>query len=126
MRNQLLLIILCICLSISASAQVAVNFNGDDHKQTNQTQAKLSTGQSLTISPNPLLKENAILQVTTVDVDYYSFKVVSATGQIVELENLSGRPDSDIIDLNGAVIPGLYIIIFETNAGKITRKFNVI
>ncbi len=126
MRKQLLFGILAICLSVAASAQVAVSFTGDDNKQPFQAQAKLSAGQSLTIYPNPLVKEHAILYVTAVGVDYFSYKVVTASGQIVELENLSGKPDSDIIDLTGAVNPGLYVIIFDTNAGNITRKFTVI
>jgi hypothetical protein len=67
-----------------------------------------------------------MLQVSAVGVEYYSFVVRNGYGQIVELENLSGKPESNYIDLNGAVHQGIYFITFETNAGNITRKFAVI
>jgi ABC-type phosphate/phosphonate transport system substrate-binding protein len=125
--HKLLLFGFLICgFSMSISAQNAVAIAGDKHNETAQTQSKLGIGQSLTIAPNPVHRDHAELTVTAVGVEYYSYMVVTASGQIVELENLSGKPDSGIIDLTGAVNPGLHIIVFETNTGKVTRKFNVI
>lgn len=127
MLKQLLFILVIIGISSTVSAQTAVTGNTPETKKpvTEQVQAKLGLGQSLTISPNPLSQANALLTVTCVGLEYYSYVVMNSSGQIVELENLSGRPDSHYIDLNGAVHPGLYIIKFETSAGKVIRKFTV-
>lgn len=128
MLKHLLFALVAVGISFTVSAQTVVTSNGNKSKQpvNEQVQAKLGLGQSLTIAPNPLQAANAVLTVTTIGVDYYSYTVYNAMGQIVELENLSGRPDSTYIDLNGAVHPGMYVIIFDTNAGKVNRKFNVI
>lgn len=125
MRKQILLGLFLIGFSFVVTAQTAVLIGENAHKQVVNTQAKLATGQSLTISPNPLPRENALLTVNAVGLTYYSYIVLKSNGQIVELENLSGKPDANYIDLNGAVIPGFYVIVFDTDAGKVTRKFNV-
>lgn len=127
MLKQLLFALITVGISFSASAQELILQDDEATKQTvnDQITPRLSLGQTLTISPVPLPESNAILHVTLVGVEYYSYCVRTASGQIVELENLSGRPDSNYIDLNGAVHPGLYIITFETNAGKVNRKFSV-
>lgn len=128
MLKQLLFALVTLGISFTASAQEIIFQDTDATKQESsiQVNARLGLGQSLTISPVPLPQYNAMLQVSTVGVEYYSFVVRNAYGQIVELENLSGKPDSNYIDLNGAVHQGIYFITFETNAGNITRKFAVI
>lgn len=128
MLKQLLFALVTVGISFTASAQEIIFQDTDATKQESsiQVNARLGLGQSLTISPVPLPQYNAMLQVSTVGVEYYSFVVRNAYGQIVELENLSGKPDSNFIDLNGAVHQGIYFITFETNAGNVTRKFAVI
>lgn len=128
MLKQLLFALVTVGLSFTVSAQEIIFQDTDGTKQESSihVNARLGLGQSLTISPVPLPQYNAMLQVSTVGVEYYSFVVRNAYGQIVELENLSGKPDSNFIDLNGAVHQGIYFITFETNAGNVTRKFAVI
>ena len=128
MLKQLLFALVTVGISFTVSAQ-EITFQGDattKQEASGHVNARLSVGQSLTISPVPLPQYNAMLQVSAVGVEYYSFVVRNGYGQIVELENLSGKPDSNYIDLNGAVHQGIYFITFETNAGNITRKFAVI
>ncbi len=112
-----------LCLT-TVSAQSVID-NRDQADRQHQ-EARLGIGQSLTVSPNPLPKSNALLTINAVNVEIYSYKLYTAAGQIVELENLSGRPDISMLDLNGYVDLGAYIIQFETDAGKVTRKFLVI
>ncbi len=92
----------------------------------NSVNSRKAVGSDLIISPNPLPKSNAIITISATNIDVYSYSVVNAGGQIVELENLSGKPDSDIINLNGAVTVGSYTIRFDTSQGIIMRKFIVI
>ena len=128
MLKQLLFALVTVGISFTVSAQEII-FQGDattKQEASGHVNARLGVGQSLTISPVPLPQYNAMLQVSAVGVEYYSFVVRYGYGQIVELENLSGKPDSNYIDLNGVVHQGIYSITFETNAGNITRKFAVI
>ena len=128
MLKQLLFALVTVGISFTVSAQEII-FQGDattKQEASGHVNARLGVGQSLTISPVPLPQYNAMLQVSAVGVEYYSFVVRSGYGQIVGLENLSGKPDSNYIDLNGVVHQGIYFITFETNAGNITRKFAVI
>ena len=128
MLKQLLFALVTVGISFTVSAQEIIFFFFATTKQeaSGHVNARLGVGQSLTISPVPLPQYNAMLQVSAVGVEYYSFVVRNGYGQIVELENLSGKPDSNYIDLNGVVHQGIYFITFETNAGNITRKFAVI
>ena len=130
MKVRSLLLIFSILLTSSIFGQTAkeakTGIYGDITTGKETPELKLEFGQSLSVSPNPLPRINPILTISAVNVDVYSYIIVSATGQIVELENLSGKPDGSIIDLTGAVNCGSYIIRFDTNAGYITRKFLVI
>lgn len=128
MLKQLLFALVTVGISFTVSAQEIIFQDDATTKQeaSGHVNARLGLGQSLTISPVPLPQYDAKLQVTAVGVEYYSYVVRNAFGQIVELENLSGKPDSNYIDLNGAVHQGIYFITFETNAGNVTRKFAVI
>ncbi|HNJ88321.1 MAG TPA: T9SS type A sorting domain-containing protein [Chitinophagales bacterium] len=123
MLKRILFLLLCIGVYTTIHAQSVSN---DGVKITPSAEAKIGAGVTLLLSPNPAPKSNPVITVTAVGMDIYSYKVVSATGQIVELENLSGKPDGTIIDLNGAVDIGTYYVIFETNAGKISRKLVII
>ncbi len=130
MKLRSLLMIFSILLTLSVNGQtVKEGKNGlyDDINAGNDIpEYKLGFGQSLSVSPNPLPRINPILTISAVNVDIYSYIIVSPAGQIVELENLSGKPDGSIIDLTGAVNCGTYIIRFDTDAGYVTRKFLVI
>ena len=123
MLKRILFLLLCIGVYTIIHAQSVSN---DGVKITPTAEAKIGAGVTLLLSPNPAPKSNPVITVTAVGMDIYSYKVVSATGQIVELENLSGKPDGTIIDLTGAVDVGTYYVIFETNAGKISRKLVII
>lgn len=99
----------------------------DQKKSTGtQVEARLGAGQSLVVSPNPVKKDAAVLNITATGIDIYAYRVFDMTGSIVELENLSGRPDISILDMTGAVDLGVYYISFETSVGKITRRVMVI
>ncbi|MEZ5013218.1 MAG: hypothetical protein R2794_02910 [Chitinophagales bacterium] len=115
--------IVFILTAISAHAQ---SVTGNHTKHPALMKGRLDTDQSLTISPNPLPKGDAILTVHSENIEVYGFRVLTTLGEIVELENLSGKPNGSIIDLHGAVDCGQYIIIFETDSGNITRRFMVL
>ena len=126
MRKSLLILFGSLCLGTGAFAQSA-NLQIDQEKATGtHVEARLATGQKLIVSPNPVKQDAAVLNIDAVGIDIYSYRVFDMTGSIVELENLSGRPDISILDLTGAVELGSYFISFETNVGKITRKIMVI
>ncbi len=82
--------------------------------------------QKIMIGPNPVHLNNAHLNIVPINVTIYGYQVYTNLGEIVELENLSGRPDAMFIDLGGAVGVGTYFIVFDTDAGTITKKFMVI
>ncbi len=126
MKLRQLILLFVIILSLSVNAQQTSINTDKKFNQTKQIQAKLSAGQSLKISPNPVLTTNPILIITAVNVEIFSYLITNSVGQIVELENLAGKPDLTIIDLTDAVTLGTYIIRFETSSGGITRKFSVI
>ena len=123
MLKRILFILLCLSVYASAQAQTAAHV---DNKITPTAETKVGAGVTLLISPNPAPKSNPVLSITAVGMDIYSYKVVTATGQIVELENLSGKPDATIIDLTGLVDLGTYYVVFETSVGKISRKLLII
>jgi hypothetical protein len=54
---------------------------------------KLAFDQTISVSPNPLQRLNPILTISAVNIEVYGYIIVNGTGQIVELENLSGKPD---------------------------------
>lgn len=130
MKKRGLLLIFSAFLAFTIQAQtVGEPKTGKGSAQQNDgisVTGRKTVDKDLTISPNPLPKGNAIITISTTNIDVYGYTIVNAGGQIVELENLSGKPDSDIINLNGAVKPGTYTIRFDTNDGFITRKFIVI
>lgn len=126
MKFRFLLMIGFLSLALAAQAQAAYGPDINEKQSIRQEESKLGIGQSLTVSPNPLPKEHAELSIHAVGIDIFSYKVYTAAGQIVELENLSGRPDTDLINLTGAVDVGTYLVVFETTAGKVSRKFLVI
>jgi len=126
MNFRIFLFALLIAGFSGLNAQTVVKSNDGVENGIIHHKTRLAPDQSLTVSPNPLPKNNAFLSITAVNVEIYSYTIVTASGQIVELENLSGRPDISLLDLNGAVDLGMHFIIFETDAGKITRKFLVI
>jgi len=130
MKVSSLSMIFSIFLTLSANGQTAkeakTGIYGEILTGNETPEFKLEFGQTISVSPNPLPRINPILTISAVNVDIYSYIIVSPTGQIVELENLSGKPDGSIIDLTGAVNCGTYIIRFDTGAGFITRKFLVI
>ena len=113
-----------ICIQ-TVSAQSAI-INRNQINRVQHQEARLGIGESLTISPIPLPKSNAVLTINAVNVDIFSYRLFTAAGQIVELENLSGRPDISVLDLNGIVDLGTYILQFETDSGILFRKFLVI
>ena len=130
MKLRSLIMIFSLSLAITVNGQSAkeskTGIYGDVTTSNETPEFKLAFDQSLSVSPNPLPRINPILTISAVNVDVYSYIIVSTTGQIVELENLIGKPDGSILDLKGAVNCGSYIIRFDTNAGYITRKFLVI
>ncbi len=126
MRKILLTLIGSFCLATGVHAQVSDVITDDKKATVIEHEARLAAGQSLTVFPNPVKSDFALLTIQAIGVEIYSYKMLDATGAIVELENLSGRPDISTLDLNGVVIEGMYYIVFETNVGKITRKVMVI
>lgn len=131
MNIRSFLLLLSAFITFSIHAQTAKNgksiISGDINSAENTQEYKLAADQSLTIAPNPLLRTDPILTISAVNVDIYGYAIINAgTAQIVELENLSGKPDGSIIDLRDSVELGTYIIRFDTNVGFITRKFLVI
>ncbi len=124
-RTALFLILLCLGICTSAQAQTVIDGNKAEKRAVQQSEARLGIGQTLTIYPNPLDKNHAELTLSTTGIEIYSYKLMTATGQIVELESLSGRPDISTLNLNGVVETGLYVLQFETSAGWVTRKLVV-
>ena len=130
MKLRSLLMIFSILLTFSVSGQIAKasksGICGAISAGNDAPELKLAFGQTISVSPNPLQRLNPILTISAVNIEVYGYIIVNGTGQIVELENLSGKPDGSIINLTGAVNCGTYIIRFDTDAGYITRKFMVI
>ncbi|MFI5171484.1 MAG: T9SS type A sorting domain-containing protein [Chitinophagales bacterium] len=125
LRQVIILCILAMSVSLNAQ-QISIETKAIKDQGPEQAQAKLGADQSLTIAPNPVTMANPIIYITTVNVQMFSYFILNSWGQIVELENLAGRPDPKIINLSGAVTPGVYFIRFDTDAGFLTRKFLVI
>lgn len=119
-------LIILMSVSLSAYAQQTPAPQQPTKKQSQSTEARLGLGESLVLTPNPVSKAHPLITITTENVNVFSYVVYNAFGQIVELENLSGKPESTIIDLTGAVDVGTYIIRFDTDSGMVTRKFMVI
>jgi len=127
--RQLFTLCFIVIVSAYASAQVmdVETLQSSEIKQDVLVEPvyKLQAGESITLSPNPVPSANPIIQIAAINVEIYSYHVFTSTGQIVEIENLSGRPDPNYIILQTGIHVGTYIIKFETDSGIITRKFQV-
>lgn len=72
------------------------------------------------IFPNPVT--DYILHVHPVNTTVFSYQITRATGEIVEIENLIGRDDFEVMSLSG-LEGGTYYISFVTDYGVITKSF---
>ncbi len=106
---------------------VSVKPHSKDSKNETTTnyQNKLVAGESIVLSPNPVSVTEPLVQIIAINVSIFSYHVFNSMGQIVEIENLSGRPDPTWFKLPDGSLPGIYYIKFDTDSGFITRKLLV-
>jgi hypothetical protein len=128
----LLAFLLGLYVLTSAQSSVATQdtFNKILLEQTNETYLEKgatgsisSTPKTVKIYPNPVADH--ILYFDPINVTIVSYQVFKSTGEIVEIENLIGKDEFEII-LLGSILPGLYFVTFQTSAGPITKYFTVI
>jgi hypothetical protein len=93
--------------------------NGSDQ------QNKLGAGESIILSPNPVWACSGEVQITAINVAIFSYNIFNGMGQIVEIENLSGRPDPTWFTLPDGTLPGIYYVRFDTDSGMVIRKLMV-
>lgn len=121
------LLFLFITCSLFSQAAVIENQNLEQsRKNVSVNAAKLSLGESITLSPNPVLLSDPSVEIKAVNVTVFSYHVYTSTGQIVEIENLSGRPNGSFFRLPDGTLPGLYLVKMETDSGSITRKLQAL
>ncbi len=128
--KQLFTTLLFLFVSCSLFSQVNLNENlsGDHVKKPlfSQPAAKLGIGESITLSPNPVSVADPSVEIITVNVVVFSYHVYTTTGQIVEIENLSGRPNGSFFRMPDGTLPGLYIVKMDTDSGSVSRKLQVL
>lgn len=138
MRIVALLSFILVC-SISLKAQLAPVEDAGSVRSAAAVEDKVSAEknainfhsggpvllQNVNIYPNPVPQSSAILHIQPIGLTIYSYQIVTSTGSIVEIENLIGRDEFDIVLLRRVDI-GLYYITFTTSAGTITKTFSVI
>jgi hypothetical protein len=115
--------------SLSAFGQ-SVHFSSDfiikNVSEHNAAEPRLSSAYKLTLSPNPVYNEEPIISIIASGLEVFSYIVYNSQAEIVEIENLSGRPDGTTIALPQSVDPGFYYVRFETSQGIIIRKLSVL
>lgn len=122
------LLFMFIACSLFSQAGIIVNQNVEQIKKqaSSSPAARLGIGESLTLSPNPVRVSDLNIEIKAVNVVVFSYHVYTSTGQIVEIENLSGRPNGSFFRLPDGTLPGLYLVKIDTDSGSITRKLQVI
>ncbi|MBC8045451.1 MAG: hypothetical protein H7Y00_01505 [Fimbriimonadaceae bacterium] len=76
--------------------------------------------RTVKIYPNPVTHRT--MHVSPVNLSVYGYQIYKTTGEIVEIDNLIGRDDFEIILLEGIEL-GSYYITFHTSHGDITHNF---
>lgn len=114
--------------SLFAQAQLNSNSNAAHIRKPvfAQSSAKLAPGESVKLTPNPVSMDDPSVEITAVNVVIFSYHVYTAGGQIVEIENLSGRPSGSFFRLPDGTAPGIYTVKLDTDSGSIIRKIRVI
>jgi hypothetical protein len=122
------LLFLFITCSLFSQAGIIVNQNVEQLKKhvSSSPAARLGIGESLTLAPNPVTISDMNVEIKAVNVLVFSYHVYTSTGQIVEIENLSGRPNGSFFRLPAGTLPGLYLVKMDTDSGPITRKLQVV
>lgn len=122
------LVLLITLYSLSAYGQTSV-INVDAGSSRNAPvptlRGTMGADMVLEVHPNPV-KAGRTLIIDAENVDIYSYSIYTSYGEIVEIENLSGRPDGSEIYLPVQMNPGLYFIRFDTSAGFVVRHVMVV
>lgn len=122
------LLFLFITCSLFSQAGIIANQNVEQLTKhvSSSPAARLGISESLMLAPNPVRVSDLNVEIKAVNVVVFSYHVYTSAGQIVEIENLSGRPNGSFFRLPDGTLPGLYLVKMDTDSGSITRKLQVI